>query len=107
MNKKVKKTTTSDLEKVTKILADFIAQASCADNDSNAKKNPHVPEIIKNTSQANILQNLYRQTAKFNDMNTQNNNTVAPFSFYININQFNTLFPQTIHSRRNLKKNRL
>jgi len=51
----------------------------------------------------NILQNLNWQLADMKGMNVQNQSTVSPFTFYLNLNQNRIFMPQNTINQQLLK----
>jgi hypothetical protein len=58
MDNKIKQPTLTDLEKISKILTDFISQTKDADSGLRAKRGANISEIANIASSNHILQNL-------------------------------------------------
>lgn len=107
MTTKSQNPTMTDLDKVAKILAKYVSQTKNAGSKWNPKKEPNASEIAEIAKPNNILKNLIRQTSDINDINTQNQNLIAPFTFYVNAIQNYSLMPNVFNPHGRVKKNRL
>ena len=88
------KKTKTNLEILNEILSKYKPKTNWLNLGSNVIDNANVGGIKKPAGPKNILQNLSWQIADMKGMNVQNQSSISPFVFYLNLNQNKIFMPQ-------------
>ena len=95
--------TKTNLEIINDILSKYKPVTNWTNKGSNVKESTNVKGTKNFASSNNILQNLYRQNTDMKGMNVQNQSSVSPFAFYLNLNQNRIFMPQNTINQQLLK----
>lgn len=106
MKTEVVKKTKTNFEILNEILSKYKPKINWINRGKNGKNSANVEDIKKIASTDNILQNLSWQIADMKGMNVQNQSSISPVAFYLNLNQNRIFMPQNTINQRNYKKSR-